>query len=179
MEELVRLYYAEDQGHWTYLGKAVSNDENYIFNWDTTTMDNGDYLLMANVTDTTGLTAEDSLEIPLEIENPEPVVDDDDDDDDGEESDDSPDPQNSDSEDDDDRSVSMMLVAGIVTRGSVLRYGSAAVMLLAVAKVFLVDLAHLQDLYRVFSLFGLGVSLMLLAYLYQRFVFGAPAVKTR
>ena len=45
-------------------------------------------------------------------------------------------------------------------------------MLVAVGKVFLVDTANLQDLYRVFSLFGLGVSLMLLAYLYQRFVFG-------
>jgi uncharacterized membrane protein len=72
-----------------------------------------------------------------------------------------------------------LLVAGIVTRGAVLRYGSAAVMLLAVGKVFLLDLAHLQDLYRVFSLFGLGVSLMLLAYLYQRFVFGAGAAKVR
>ncbi len=64
-----------------------------------------------------------------------------------------------------------LLVAGILTRGVVLRYGSAAVMLLAVGKVFLVDTAHLQDLYRVFSLFGLGVSLMLLAFLYQKFVF--------
>jgi len=73
--------------------------------------------------------------------------------------------------------ATVLLVAGIVTRGAVLRYGSAAVMLLAVGKVFLLDLAHLQDLYRVFSLFGLGVSLMLLAYLYQRFVFGPGAAK--
>ena len=68
-----------------------------------------------------------------------------------------------------------LLIAGIATRGVVLRYGSAAVMLVAVGKVFLVDTANLQDLYRVFSLFGLGVSLMLLAYLYQRFVFGGRA----
>jgi uncharacterized membrane protein len=64
-----------------------------------------------------------------------------------------------------------LLVAGIVTYGVVLRYGSAAVMTLAVGKVFLVDTANLKDLYRVFSLFGLGITLMLLAYLYQRFVF--------
>ncbi len=32
--------------------------------------------------------------------------------------------------------------------------------------------AHLEDLYRVVSLLGLGVSLMLLAFLYQKFVFG-------
>jgi uncharacterized membrane protein len=40
-----------------------------------------------------------------------------------------------------------------------------------VFKVFLSDTANLRDLYRVFSLLGLGASLLLLAYLYQRFVF--------
>jgi uncharacterized membrane protein len=64
-----------------------------------------------------------------------------------------------------------LLVAGIATRGVVLRYGSALVMALAVGKVFLVDTAQLEDLYRVFSLFGLGATLMLLAFLYQKFVF--------
>jgi uncharacterized membrane protein len=64
-----------------------------------------------------------------------------------------------------------LLVAGIATRGAVVRYGSAAVMTLAVTKVFLLDTHHLEDLYRVLSLFGLGVSLMLLAFLYQRYVF--------
>ena len=37
--------------------------------------------------------------------------------------------------------------------------------------MFLFDTAHLADLYRVFSFLGLGLSLLLLAYLYQRFVF--------
>jgi uncharacterized membrane protein len=69
--------------------------------------------------------------------------------------------------------ATVLLVAGILSRGTVLRYASAVVMTLAVGKVFLVDTGQLQDLYRVFSLLGLGVSLMLLAYLYQRFVFGA------
>ena len=46
-----------------------------------------------------------------------------------------------------------------------------AVMLLAVGKVFLYDTANLADLYRVFSFLGLGVSLLLLAWVYQRFVF--------
>jgi uncharacterized membrane protein len=64
-----------------------------------------------------------------------------------------------------------LLVAGIATRGVVLRYGSAVVMAVAVGKVFLLDTAQLEDLYRVFSLFGLGVTLMLLAFLYQKFVF--------
>ena len=37
-----------------------------------------------------------------------------------------------------------LLVAGIATRGIVLRYGSAMVMALAVGTVFLVDTAHLE-----------------------------------
>lgn len=68
--------------------------------------------------------------------------------------------------------ATLLLVAGIATRGTVVRYGSAVVMALAVGKVFLVDTANLEDLYRVLSFLGLGLSLMLLAFLYQRFVFG-------
>ena len=68
--------------------------------------------------------------------------------------------------------ATLLLVVGIVTRGPVVRAASALVMALAVGKVFLYDTAQLRDLYRVFSLLGLGASLMLLAYLYQRFVFG-------
>lgn len=66
----------------------------------------------------------------------------------------------------------LLLVLGIVTKGPVLRFSSLAVMLLAVGKVFLYDTAQLRDLYRVFSFLGLGLSLLLLAFLYQRFVFG-------
>ncbi|MBP7148908.1 MAG: DUF2339 domain-containing protein [Acidobacteria bacterium] len=68
----------------------------------------------------------------------------------------------------------LLLALGIVTRGFVLRWASLAVMLLAVGKVFLFDMSELRDLYRVLSLFGLGVSLLLLAFLYQRFVFRVP-----
>lgn len=63
-----------------------------------------------------------------------------------------------------------LLVAGIVRRGAVLRYASLAVMSVAVVKVFLFDTANLTGLYRVFSFLGLGASLLVLAYLYQRFV---------
>jgi uncharacterized membrane protein len=45
------------------------------------------------------------------------------------------------------------------------------VMLLSVLKVFLYDMKNLSDLYRVFSFLGLGVSLLALAWVYQRFVF--------
>ncbi len=64
-----------------------------------------------------------------------------------------------------------LLVAGIASAGRTLRYASLVVMLLAVGKVFLFDTRNLSDLYRVFSFLGLGLSLLLLAWLYQRFVF--------
>ncbi len=66
----------------------------------------------------------------------------------------------------------LLLVLGILTRGLVLRWASLIVMLAAVGKVFLSDTSHLRDLYRVVSFLGLGASLLLLAFLYQRFVFG-------
>jgi uncharacterized membrane protein len=64
-----------------------------------------------------------------------------------------------------------LLVLGVMRRGKALRYASLAVMLLAVGKVFLYDMSNLSDLYRVFSFLGLGVSLLALAWVYQRFVF--------
>lgn len=72
-----------------------------------------------------------------------------------------------------------LLASGVVSRSLTLRWASLVVMLAAVLKVFLWDLSELKDLYRVFSLLGLGASLLLLAFVYQRFVFrrvggGAP-----
>lgn len=68
-----------------------------------------------------------------------------------------------------------LLVAGIVKRDQTLRYASLGVMLLAICKVFVVDAAALEGLYRVFSFFGLGLSLLGLSYVYTRFVFGGKA----
>jgi uncharacterized membrane protein len=68
-----------------------------------------------------------------------------------------------------------LLVAAITRHGSrPLRVASLLVMALAVAKVFLYDTAHLTDLYRVLSFLGLGLSLLLLAWIYQRYVFRSP-----
>ncbi|MGE0432198.1 MAG: DUF2339 domain-containing protein [Planctomycetota bacterium] len=61
-----------------------------------------------------------------------------------------------------------LLGATIISRSVVMRYASAVVMVVAVCKVFLVDMAELRDLLRVVSFFGLGVSLLLLAWIYQR-----------
>ncbi|MCB0217480.1 MAG: DUF2339 domain-containing protein, partial [Chloroflexi bacterium] len=68
--------------------------------------------------------------------------------------------------------ASLLLVAG-VNRGNLLaRWASLPVMLIAVGKVFLYDTASLAGLYRVMSFLGLGLSLILLGWIYQRFVFG-------
>jgi uncharacterized membrane protein len=64
-----------------------------------------------------------------------------------------------------------LLIAGVAGRSHVLRWASLVLMLASVAKVFLFDTRQLGDLWRVASYFGLGVSLMLVAFVYQRFVF--------
>ncbi|MCA8981071.1 MAG: DUF2339 domain-containing protein [Planctomycetes bacterium] len=63
------------------------------------------------------------------------------------------------------------LGVGMWKRLSAARWLSLAVLLLSLAKVFLFDLAHLEGLYRVASLLGLGLSLVAVSLLYQRFVF--------
>lgn len=52
-----------------------------------------------------------------------------------------------------------------------LRWLSLGFLLVTIGKVFLYDLGALRDLYRVASLVGLAVSLILVSLLYQRFVF--------
>ena len=66
-----------------------------------------------------------------------------------------------------------LVLLGIgVARSSVgPRWISMAVLLITIGKVFLYDLGALTDLYRVASLVGLAVSLILVSLLYQRFVF--------
>lgn len=68
-----------------------------------------------------------------------------------------------------------LALTGIRRSSHALRYASLAIMLLAIFKVFLLDTARLEGLYRVVSLLGLGVSLIVLGYLYQKLVFGRPA----
>ena len=64
-----------------------------------------------------------------------------------------------------------LLAGGIFFRKTALRYGSLAVLLITVLKVFLGDMGGLTGLYRVASFLGLGLCLVGIGYLYQRFVF--------
>ncbi|HUD72661.1 MAG TPA: DUF2339 domain-containing protein [Dongiaceae bacterium] len=65
----------------------------------------------------------------------------------------------------------LLLGLGMARRAMALRWISLAFLLVTIGKVFLYDLGALQDLYRVASLVGLAVSLILVSLLYQRFVF--------
>jgi len=61
------------------------------------------------------------------------------------------------------------LLAGSIRYGKTVYKGGMALLMLVVAKIFLVDMADLEGLLRVTSFMGLGLSLLGLAYLYQRF----------
>jgi hypothetical protein len=63
-----------------------------------------------------------------------------------------------------------LLAVGVRGRSRGARWLSLALMMVTVAKVFLYDLGELEDLYRVASLLGLAVSLILVSFAYQRFV---------
>ncbi len=64
----------------------------------------------------------------------------------------------------------VILVLALWRRLPALRHAAAAIVLLVVLKVFLVDAAGLTGLYRVASFLGLGLTLLGLAWLYQRYV---------
>ncbi len=61
-----------------------------------------------------------------------------------------------------------MLVAAALRRSTVLRFGGLGVLMLAVAKVFVFDLAELEGVWRATSFLGLGAALVGIAVLYQR-----------
>lgn len=76
-------------------------------------------------------------------------------------------------------SIALMIV-GIARRARVLRIASFALFGIAILKIFIYDLSYLQTLYRIFSFFGLGLILLVVSYLYQRYknvIFGDEAAR--
>ena len=61
-----------------------------------------------------------------------------------------------------------LLVLGLWQRSQVLRFASAALVVVAVAKVFLLDMAELEGVLRALSFIGLGVVLIGIGLFYQR-----------
>jgi uncharacterized membrane protein len=70
-----------------------------------------------------------------------------------------------------------LLAAGIYLRSLPLRIASAAVVVLTVLKVFLIDMSDLTGIYRALSFLGLGAVLIGIGWFYQRLLFPrlAPA----
>jgi len=68
-----------------------------------------------------------------------------------------------------------LLLFGIWRRSQPARLASAAVTLLTVGKVFLVDMSDLTGIYRALSFIGLGLVLVGIGWLYQRLLFPAQA----
>ena len=65
-----------------------------------------------------------------------------------------------------------LLALGFLRNAAALRHAGMALVCVVVAKVFLIDMAGLQGLLRVFSFLGLGAALVGLGYAYRRFGFG-------
>ena len=67
-------------------------------------------------------------------------------------------------------SALVLFIAGIKLARQYIRYAGLAVMVLVVLKVFLWDMSGLEGLYRIFSFMGLGLCLVGIGWIYQRFV---------
>ena len=65
----------------------------------------------------------------------------------------------------------ILLTIGVKSKSSSLRWLSLGLLVVTLGKVFLHDLGELEDLYRVGSLVGLALSLIIVSLIYQRFVF--------
>jgi uncharacterized membrane protein len=68
-----------------------------------------------------------------------------------------------------------LLAIGIKLRSQPVRFASAAVVILTVLKVFLVDMSNLTGIYQALSFIGLGLVLLGIGWFYQRLLFARPA----
>lgn len=68
-----------------------------------------------------------------------------------------------------------LLFWGVWKQRSSARYASLAILILAIGKVFLIDMSALDGVARAGSFIGLGIALIGVALFYQRYVFGGRA----
>lgn len=62
----------------------------------------------------------------------------------------------------------LLIVIGLRSDYAPIRYFAILLFALTTVKVFFIDTAHLQRVYRILSVIGLGVALLVTSYLYQR-----------
>ena len=63
----------------------------------------------------------------------------------------------------------VLMVLGLWKRTRLLRIVAIALFGITILKIFIYDLSFLETLYRIFSFIGLGVILLAVSYLYQRY----------
>lgn len=73
----------------------------------------------------------------------------------------------------------IVLMYGLIKKRAVARYAALLVLVVTVLKVFLSDMGDLQGLWRVASFLGLGLSLVGIGFLYQRFLYQPKAEATK
>ncbi len=71
----------------------------------------------------------------------------------------------------------VLLGLAILRRVAGLRHASFVFLLITIVKVFVFDMADLTGLLRVASFIGLGLSLVAVGFVYQRFVFTPPPAR--
>ena len=64
--------------------------------------------------------------------------------------------------------ATVLILVGLRRNYAPIRYFAMTVFVITIIKVFAIDLAQLDRLYRVLSVIGLGVTLLLTSYLYQK-----------
>jgi len=69
--------------------------------------------------------------------------------------------------------ATLLIVIGLGRDYAPIRYFAILLFALTTMKVFFVDMAHLERIYRILSVIGLGIALLVTSYLYQR-VRGTP-----
>jgi uncharacterized membrane protein len=64
--------------------------------------------------------------------------------------------------------ATILVIVGLVRKYAPIRYFAMTVFAVTIVKVFAVDLSELDRIYRVLSIIGLGVTLLVTSYLYQK-----------
>ena len=62
-----------------------------------------------------------------------------------------------------------VFVAGLTLRDRIYRIGGFAILALAIGRIFLVDVWRLETIYRILSFLGLGIVLLALGFVYNRY----------
>jgi uncharacterized membrane protein len=71
----------------------------------------------------------------------------------------------------------VLLAIGVIFNSQRARLASAVVIALTVAKVFVIDISTLTDVYRALSFMCLGLVLLPIGWFYQRILFRRPALR--